>query len=182
MGAVKGLAGIGVRVEPAAVAGGLGRGGVAMSDVLGTDVAAASGELGTSVTVVSSELGSGVAAIACEIANLLDRLATDGEPGAIDLRSLPMTTADRLRLQEVLGSGEVQATIDADGRSTARETGISGVWWTEHRNRHDEVLAELIEVCRIPDILVLAHDELAPGAGRLRERIAALVAAPKSPE
>ena len=125
-------------------------------------------------------LGSGVAAIACEIANLLDHLSASGESGAIDLRSLPMTAADRLRLQEVLGTGEVQATIDADGPSTVRETGIAGVWWTEHRNRHGELLAELIEVCRVPEILVLAQDELAPGARRLRERIAALAAANES--
>lgn len=128
-------------------------------------------------STASAGLGSGVAAIACEIANLLESLSADGEPGAIDLRSLPMTVADRLRLQEILGTGEVRATIDADGPSTVRETGIAGVWWTEHRNRQGELLAELIEVCRVPEILVLAQDELAPGARRLRERIAALTAA-----
>lgn len=122
-------------------------------------------------------LGSGVAAIAFEIADLLDRLAAAGESGVIDLRSLPMTADDRLRLRDLLGTGEVQATVAADGPSTVRETGISGVWWTEHRNVQGELVAELIEVCRIPEILVLAHEELSPAARRLRERIAALAAA-----
>jgi hydrogenase-1 operon protein HyaF len=122
----------------------------------------------------SPGLGGWIVAIAAEIASLLDRLATDAGSGAIDVRSLPMTTADRAQLREFLGAGEVQATIDAEGPSTVRETAIPGVWWTEHRNRDGELLAELIEVCRVPEILMPAPDELA-GAGRqLRERIATL--------
>jgi hydrogenase-1 operon protein HyaF len=122
----------------------------------------------------SPGLGGWIVAIAAEIASLLDRLATDAGSGAIDVRSLPMTTADRAQLREFLGAGEVQATIDADGPSTVRETAIPGVWWSEHRNRDGELLAELIEVCRVPEILMPAPDELA-GAGRqLRERIATL--------
>ncbi len=133
------------------------------------------------VSAASSEgLGGGVAAVAYEIVNLLERLATDGECGAIDLRSLPMTVADRLRLQEFLGSGEVRAEIDADGPSVVRETAIAGVWWSEHRNSRGELVAELIEVCRVPEILVLSQEELVVGGARLRERIAALCAAHES--
>ena len=125
-------------------------------------------------------LGSGVAAIAYEIAHLLERLVTHGESGAIDLRSLPMTVADRLRLQEFLGSGEVRAEINADGPSVVRETAIPGVWWSEHRNARAELIAELIEVCPVPEILVLSNEELATGSVRLRDRIAALCAAHES--
>lgn len=127
-------------------------------------------------TAVAVGVSSGVAAIATEIASLLDHLAAGGEAGAIDLRSLPMTSADRLELEQLLGTGEVNATIDADGVSTVRETGIAGVWWTEHRDRHGERLAELIEICRVPGILVLAADALPAGARLLRERIAAQAA------
>lgn len=121
----------------------------------------------------SEGLNGGVAAIATEIASLLDRLAAHGEAGAIDLRSLPMTSGDRQGLEQLLGAGEVRATIDADGVSSVRETGIAGVWWTEHRDRQGKVLAEIIEICRIPEILVLATDALPAGARLLRERIAA---------
>ncbi len=122
----------------------------------------------------SPGLGGWIVALAAEIASLLDRLSIDGGSGAIDVRSLPMTAADRAQLREFLGTGEVQATIDADGPSTLRETAIPGVWWTEHRNRAGDLLAEQIEVCRIPEILVLAPDELVGAGSRLRERLAAL--------
>ncbi len=128
----------------------------------------------TASALASQGLGGGVAAIAYEIASLLERLAAVGERGAIDLLSLPMTVADRLRLQEFLGTGEVRAEIDADGPSVVRETAIPGVWWSEHRNPRGELIAELIEVCPVPEILVLSNDELAAGGLRLRERIAAL--------
>ncbi len=127
-------------------------------------------------------LGSAVVAIAAEIASLVDRLATEGEAGAIDLRSLPMTGADRARLREFLGAGEVRITIDADGLSTVWETATAGVWWAEHRNSEDQLIAELIEVCHVPDILMLDHDALVAGSRRLHERVAALtVEAPAPP-
>ncbi len=119
-------------------------------------------------------LGGAVVAIAAEIASLVDRLATEGEAGAIDLRSLPMTAADRARLREFLGAGEVQITIDADGLSTVWETATAGVWWAEHRNSQGQLIAELVEVCRVPDILMLAQDALVAGSRRLRERVEAL--------
>jgi hypothetical protein len=83
----------------------------------------------------SGGLGGGVAAILMELAIRLDRLAKQGESTVIDLRSLPMSTADRLELQESLGNGEVQATLNAEGPSTLRETQFAGIWWIEHRDR-----------------------------------------------
>ena len=60
----------------------------------------------------------------------------------------------------------MQATVDAEGVSIIRETGISGVWWVEHRNRLGELIAELLEVTRVPEILARAADEIAAGARR----------------
>ena len=137
-------------------------------------------QLGAAPAADSQGLGAGVAAVAYEIAHLLERLVAHGECGAIDLRSLPMTIADRLRLQEFLGSGEVRAEISADGPSVVRETAIPGVWWSEHRNAHAELIAEVIEVCPVPEILVLSKEELATGSSSLRERIATLRAAHES--
>lgn len=129
----------------------------------------------------SGGLGGAVVAIAAEIASLVDRLATEGEAGAIDLRSLPMTDADRARLREFLGAGEVRMTIDADGLSTVWETATAGVWWAEHRNNEGRLIAELVEVCHVPDILMLDHDALVVGSRRLRERVAALTVEPSVP-
>ncbi len=136
--------------------------------------------IGVRVEIQAPAVGIGIIAIASEVASLVDRLASTAEPGAIDVQSLPMTVADRAQLRELLGTGEVHATIDADGLSTVRETAIAGVWWTEHRNRDGELLAELIEVCPVPEILVLASHELAGGSRLLRARIAALV--PPAPD
>lgn len=125
------------------------------------------------VRVESGGLGAGAAAVVNEIAGLVDRLAATGEPAAIDLRSLPFGAADRAQLQAALGRGEVQATLEADGRSEVRETAVPGVWWIEHRNPRGDIVAELIEITPVPDILTVAPDELGRGAQALRERLAA---------
>ncbi len=118
-------------------------------------------------------LGGGVAAILTELVTLLERLAQSQTPAAIDLRSLPMSPQDRVELKRVLGEGEVQATIHAEGLSDIRETGISGVWWVEHRDAQGELVAELLEVTRVPEILASASDEIAAAARVLREQMSA---------
>ena len=119
-------------------------------------------------------LGGGVVAILSELVTLLDRLVGGESPGAIDVRSLPMSPLDRTELQRALGAGEVQATLDAQGRSTIRETRVSGVWWIEHFDQQGELIAEMIEVARVPAILSSAPDEIAASARDLRARIAAV--------
>jgi hydrogenase-1 operon protein HyaF len=122
-------------------------------------------------------LGGGVTAILTEIVRLLERLASLDEPAAIDLRSLPMSPQDRAELQRALGEGEVQATLNAEGISRIHETRVPGVWWVEHRDRHGELTAELIEVSRVPEILASASEEIAAGARTLREQITLAAAA-----
>jgi hydrogenase-1 operon protein HyaF len=118
--------------------------------------------------VVSS---SGVSAILTELVRLLDQLAAKDIPAAIDLRSLPLSPYDRTELERALGNGEVEASVNAEGVSTLRETRISGVWWVEHRDAHGELIAELLEVARVPEILASASDEIAAAAQALRERL-----------
>jgi hydrogenase-1 operon protein HyaF len=115
-------------------------------------------------------LGGGIAAILSELATLLERLAARDETAMIDLGSLPMSAADRIELQRVLGDGEVHATLQAQGISTARETGVAGVWWIEHRDAHDGLMAELLEVARFPQILASAPDEIQSAAAILQAR------------
>jgi hydrogenase-1 operon protein HyaF len=118
-------------------------------------------------------LGGGVAAILSELATLLERLVATETPGAIDLRSLPMSPMDRAALQRVLGEGEVQATVTAQGLSRVRETRVSGVWWVEHFDQQGEMVAELIDVSRVPAILTSATDEIAASARDLRAQLMA---------
>jgi hydrogenase-1 operon protein HyaF len=127
---------------------------------------------------VAGGLGGGVAAILTELVTLLDRLTESQTPAAIDLRSLPMSPQDRVELKRVLGEGEVRATVEAQGLSTVCETRISGVWWVEHRDPQGELVAELLEVTRVPEILASAPDDIAAGAQTLRRQIAMIVATP----
>lgn len=122
-------------------------------------------------------LGGGVGAILSELVRLLEGLANGGAPASIDLRSLPMSPEDRAQLQQVLGEGEVQASVNAQGLSRIRETQVAGVWWVEHFDRGEELLAESIEVAPVPAILACALDEIAAAASHLRARICETTAA-----
>jgi hydrogenase-1 operon protein HyaF len=122
-------------------------------------------------TTRSGGLGNGVSAILAELATLLEQLEKNQTPAAIDLRSLPMSPQDRAELERVLGDGEVQATVKADGLSNIRETRFSGIWWVTHRDAQGEIIAELLEVTRIPELLASAPDEIAAAAHALRQRM-----------
>ena len=114
-------------------------------------------------------LGGGVGAVLTELAGLLEQLLLGVESAAIDLRSLPMSADDRKELQRVLGEGELEATLNAEGLSTFRETRMSGVWWVTHRDRDGEIIAELIEVARMPPMLLSSPEEIAISAHTLRQ-------------
>jgi hydrogenase-1 operon protein HyaF len=116
-------------------------------------------------------LGGGVQAVLSELLGMLETLTSGGKSATIDLRSLPMSPQDRIELQSVLGEGELQATLSADGISTLRETGVSGVWWIAHHDREGELIAELIEVTTVPAILEASLDDVAASARTLRQRL-----------
>ncbi len=94
-----------------------------------------------------------VLALLRELQVMITTLAERGEPNSIDIRSLPLSPSDYETLIQILGNGEVNATINALGLSKIKETRFSGVWWLQHLNSHDEIIAELIEVTPLPDIL-----------------------------
>jgi hydrogenase-1 operon protein HyaF len=52
-----------------------------------------------------------------------------------------------------LGQGEVNASLDALGKSEIRETRFSGVWWIIHYNENDERIGHFIETTNISKIL-----------------------------
>lgn len=99
---------------------------------------------------------------------MLVKLAEAGDTGSIDLRSLPMTDADRDELEERLGRGEVQADLSVAGTSQVWETGYSGVWWIRHLGAGDKIAAEEIAVTNVPEILVSHSADIATAALRFR--------------
>jgi len=106
-----------------------------------------------------------------EIATLLDALLAGGRAGSIDLRSLPLTPADRDYLRGRLGEGEVRGELHALGPSEVRETAYRGVWWVTHRNAAGELCAELIEVTPWPAILQAEREEIEGAVQRLRAQL-----------
>jgi len=102
-----------------------------------------------------------------EIRHALARLA-EGEAGTvIDLRSLPLAPGEEQRIEEALGEGEVRAELDALGPTTILETRFPGVWLVTHCNTEDEIIGRLIEVTRIPGLLLAQPEDIRAGLRQL---------------
>ena len=105
-----------------------------------------------------------------EIRHALETLATDGESTTIDL-SAPFAPGDRQQLLEVLGSGEVEATVNAMGPTRIRETGFPGVWLVQYLGTSDEEVATHIEITRCPSLLLTPETDIADSTAALAARL-----------
>jgi len=112
--------------------------------------------------------------VLAEVGRLLETLAASGQPGSIDLRSLPLTDADRAELETLLGRGEVRVELDLAGRSEVWETGYPGTWWIRHRGADERLAAEEIAVCTIPEILKSHPADIEVAARRLHGDLQAI--------
>ena len=106
-----------------------------------------------------------------EIIHALDRLLADDEPTVIDLASLPFAPGEIEELEEALGHGELNAELDALGKSLIRETAYPGVWWVEHRNTAGELVGRYIEITRSPEILMSQDADIGAGRAKLRDSV-----------
>jgi hydrogenase-1 operon protein HyaF len=104
-----------------------------------------------------------------EIAEHLDGLVRTGERSAIDLRSLPITAADRSELEERLGRGDIEALLTTAGTSEVWETRYAGVWWVRHLGAGGKIAAERIEITTCPEILISDAADIAAASKRLTE-------------
>lgn len=107
-----------------------------------------------------------------EIRHALMKLAQDGETTTIDLSSIPFGPGDKEQLLDVLGKGEVDATVDAMGDTRIQETRYSGVWLIQYFAVSGEALATHIEVTRCPSLLVTPNENLVEAAEALAARLA----------
>jgi hydrogenase-1 operon protein HyaF len=121
-------------------------------------------------TTVSAD-SSYVPALLREIEARLTHLVETGRSGRIDLRSLPLQPGDDERLADALGSGEVDAVIDALGETRVRETGVAGVWWVTHANADGDSVAAFIDITLMPEMLMTHVDDARAGLARLRCRL-----------
>ncbi len=118
---------------------------------------------------VRAETRTGLAqSVLREIAEHLSVLAIKGESAVIDLRSLPMTPADRTELEEILGRGDVEAILNVAGTSEIWECRYCGVWWVRHFGTDDKIATERIEITTVPEILITSRDDAGLAAVSLR--------------
>lgn len=126
---------------------------------------------GIPIRIESNEANDGTAiakAVLHEIHALLEGLLETGEGGTIDLRALPpLGPAGYGLLRDRLAQGEVSALIDGVSRTEIRETAYPGVWWITHRNQKNEIVTELIEVTKVPEILKSPADDVRTGLARM---------------
>jgi hydrogenase-1 operon protein HyaF len=109
-----------------------------------------------------------IAALLAEIAALLERLISNQQSSMIDLKSLPLSPQEYEQLRFTLGQGEVTARLEAIGPSEIIETQYPGVWWVTHYNVEGDIIADMIEIARVPDILQSQPEDMRTSLERLQ--------------
>jgi HupH hydrogenase expression protein, C-terminal conserved region len=134
---------------------------------------------GARVGSVMAELRSRIATgnarpVLTEIATALEALIATGAETVIDLGAIPFAPGDERILDEVLGTGEVRATLDALGESHVQETAISGVWRIDHFDQRGEALSRFVEITFVPEILKTQRADAESGLTLLAARLEAI--------
>ncbi|NEV62519.1 hydrogenase expression/formation protein [Thiorhodococcus minor] len=106
-----------------------------------------------------------------EIRHALQRFVQTGEETRIDLSAMPFGPGDLDRLTDWLGTGEVQARVDALGPTRVQETAIAGVWLVDYRNAEQQRLTLHLEVASVPEILRPQPQDLADALTQLDARL-----------
>jgi hydrogenase-1 operon protein HyaF len=112
-----------------------------------------------------------IRALLAEIAARLEKLDENGETGMIDLNSLPFSPSEYEQLRQILGQGEVSARIEAIGPSEIIETHYPGVWWVTHYNVEGDIVADMIEIARLPEIIKSQPEDVHAGLERLKAQL-----------
>lgn len=121
-------------------------------------------------TTDTSSVGN-IAALLAEIATRLEQLLSNDTTSLIDLKSLPMSAHEYEQLRFTLGQGEVTARLDAIGPSEIIETHYPGVWWITHYNIEGDIIADMIEITRAPEILHSQPEDMQAGLARLQSML-----------
>ena len=95
-----------------------------------------------------------------EIRHALARLIAHQTETVIDLRRIPLTPNEEAHLSTFLGSGEVQATVNAMGPTEIQETSYSGVWIVTHYNTEGEMLGKNITIAIVPGLVNAQIEEI----------------------
>ncbi len=118
----------------------------------------------------TSSVGN-IAALLAEIATQLELLLNNGSSSLIDLKSLPLSAHEYEQLRFTLGQGEVTARLEAIGPSEIIETQFPGVWWVTHYNVEGDIIADMIEIARVPSLLQSQPEDMQASLERLRKML-----------
>ena len=106
-----------------------------------------------------------------EIKQALAQLLDAGTEHVIDLGAIPFGPGDERIFEEILGDGEVNATLSIMGKSEVRETGVPGVWRVDHFDEKGDLQSRFIEVTFMPDILKTQREDAVQGLETLTQRL-----------
>lgn len=98
-----------------------------------------------------------------EIRHALSELVAHGTHNMIDLHSLPMSSQELDDLDEFLGEGEIDLTLNVLGKTRIRESSYSGIWRIEHLDDNNQRIGYFIEIGMIPEILRSQCDDIKEG-------------------
>ena len=98
-----------------------------------------------------------------EIRQALSDLIVHGTHGMIDLHSLPFSPQEYAALDEFLGEGEIDLTLNVLGKTRLRESGYAGIWRIEHFDGNDKRFGYFIEIGHVPEILRSQCDDIKEG-------------------
>lgn len=98
-----------------------------------------------------------------EIRQALSDLIVHGTHGMIDLHSLPFSPQEYAALDEFLGEGEIDLTLNVLGKTRLRESGYAGIWRIEHFDDNDKRIGYFIEIGHVPEILRSQCDDIKEG-------------------
>jgi len=119
----------------------------------------------------ADELTWNVMPLLHEVKHALTNLISSNKTAIIDLRSIPLAPGEEDKILEILGTGEVQARLNALGPSDIIETQYSGVWLITHYNDENNIISRFIEITTMPEILCSQTDDMNESSERLTETL-----------
>lgn len=120
---------------------------------------------------IGDDLTYNVKPLLYEIRHALQRLLEDGETSIIDLRSIPLAPGEEDTIMSTLGTGEIQAKLNALGESEIFETAYAGVWVVTHYNDEGHIISRFIEVTTMPAILCSQTEDISNACTRLTSHL-----------
>lgn len=98
-----------------------------------------------------------------ELRHALALLHAAGTTTTIDLAAMPFGPGDRDALLEFLGQGEVEANIEALGKTLARESRFPGLWLISYFAPDGTEIGLQLEITQMPRLLVTPEDDIRDG-------------------